>query len=226
MRLFEEAPKSPKWPMAPSDFRDYRNELSSFDNIAAYVRGDLQLGDANQPEQLKGMQVTRGFFKLLGHPPQRGRDIEEQDEIEGSPDVAVLSHSLWMRRFDGDPNVIGKTQTFSGRPFQIVGVLPPGFQHVGGTFRTYPLALLQHRRPDQERRQHEASGTGSGHDQPERQPTLPDAEQPVEAAGGPAEERDRRNRTDDAHRAGVSRDGDVAARMRERRGAAPRTGGP
>ena len=41
VRLFEEAPKSPKWPMAPSDFRDYRSELSSFDNIAAYVRGDL-----------------------------------------------------------------------------------------------------------------------------------------------------------------------------------------
>jgi len=137
LRLFEEAPRSPKWPMAPSDFRDYRNELSSFDNIAAYVRGDLQLGDANRPEHLKGMQVTRGFFTLLGHPPPRGRDIEEQDEIEGSPDVAILSHSLWMRRFDGDPSVIGKTQTFSGRPFQIVGVLPPGFQHVGGTFRTY-----------------------------------------------------------------------------------------
>ncbi len=137
VRLFEEAPRSPKWPMAPADFRDYRNELTTFDGIAAYVRADLQLGDLDRPEQLKGMQVSKGFFKLLGHPPAQGREFEEQDELQGSPDVAILSHSLWMRRFDGDPNVVGQTRTFSGRPFQVVGVLPPGFQHVGGSFRSY-----------------------------------------------------------------------------------------
>lgn len=137
VRLFEEAPRSPKWPMAPADFRDYRNELTTLDGVAAYVRADLQLGGQDRPEQLKGMQVTKGFFTLLGRAPARGRDFEEQDEIQGSPDVAILSHALWMRRFDGDPNIVGQTRVFSGRPFQVVGVLPPGFQHVGGTFRTY-----------------------------------------------------------------------------------------
>src|SRR5512132_4288843 len=57
VRLFEEAPKTPHFPLSPADFRDYRNELQSFDGIAAYLRSDLQIGDANQPEQLRGMQV-------------------------------------------------------------------------------------------------------------------------------------------------------------------------
>jgi putative ABC transport system permease protein len=137
VRLFEEAPRSSKWPMAPADFRDYRKELTTFENIAAYVRADLQLGDQNQHEQLRGMQVTAGFFKLLGHPPQRGREFEPQDELSGNGDKAILSHALWMRRFDGDPNIVGKTARFSGRQYEIVGVLPQGFQHVGSNFRSY-----------------------------------------------------------------------------------------
>ena len=101
------------------------------------MRADLQLGDAQQPEQLRGMQVTAGFFTLLGHPPALGREFEQGDEIEGNGDVVILSHALWMRRFDGDPDVVGRTVRLSGRTFRIVGVLPGGFQHVGGTYRTY-----------------------------------------------------------------------------------------
>ena len=109
----------------------------TFDGIAAYVRSDLQLGDAQQPEQLRGMQVTAGFFTLLGYRPALGRDFELDDEIQGNTDVVILSHALWMRRFNGDPAVVGRTVRFSGRTFRIVGVLPEGFQHVGGTYRTY-----------------------------------------------------------------------------------------
>jgi putative ABC transport system permease protein len=137
VRLFEEAPRSPKWPMAPLDFRDYRNELQTFEGIAAYVRADLQLGDASQPERLRGMRVTRGYFTLLGRPPRLGRDFEAPDELQGNGDKVILSHGLWMRRFNGDPGVVGTSVRLSGKPFEIVGVLDPGFQHVGGSFRTY-----------------------------------------------------------------------------------------
>ena len=137
VRLFEEAPTTPHFPMAPADFRDYRAELQTFDGIAAYLRGDLQLGDAGQPEQLRGMQVTSGFFTLLGHRPALGREFEMNDEIPGNDDVVILSHSLWVRRFNGDPAVVGRAMRFSGRMFRVVGVLPEGFLHVGGAYRTY-----------------------------------------------------------------------------------------
>jgi putative ABC transport system permease protein len=137
VRLFEEAPTTPHFPFSPADFRDYRDELRTFDGIAAYLRNDLQLGDAEAPEQLRGMQVTAGFFHLLGWRPALGRDFTVDDEIPGRDDVVVLSDALWRRRFSGDPAVVGRPVRLSGRMFRIVGVLPAGFQHVGGSYRTY-----------------------------------------------------------------------------------------
>ena len=137
VRLFEETPTMPHFPMAPADFRDHRDALTTFDGIAAYVRSDLQIGDAVTPEQLRGMQVSAGFFSLLGHAPVLGRDFSRDDELPANSAVAILSHALWMRRFNGDPAIVGTAARFSGRTFQIVGVLPDGFRHVGGTFRTY-----------------------------------------------------------------------------------------
>ena len=137
VRLFEETPTTPHFPMAPADFRDYRAELQTFEGLAAYLRADLQLGDANRPEHLRGMQVTAGFFKLLGYQPLLGREFEPDEELPGRNEVVMLSHGLWMRRFDGDASVIGRSVRLSGKTFRVVGVLPQGFQHVGGTYRTY-----------------------------------------------------------------------------------------
>src|SRR5258708_16919666 len=137
VRLFEEASTTPHFPFSPADFRDYRGELRTFDGIAAYGRSDLQLGDAQPPEQLRGMRVSAGFFTLLGRPPALGRDVEQGDEAQDAADVVILSHTLWLRRFQGDPAPAGRTVRLSGRPFRIVGVLPEGSQHVGGTYQTY-----------------------------------------------------------------------------------------
>ena len=68
VRLFEEAPETPHFPMSPADFRDYRAELQTFEGLAAYLRADLQLGDAARPEHLRGMQVSAGFFRLAPSP--------------------------------------------------------------------------------------------------------------------------------------------------------------
>jgi len=137
VRLFEENPTTPHFPMAPADFRDYRDELRTFEGIAAYVRSDLQIAEGDRPEQLRGMQVTSGFFKIVGWQPQLGREFEPREEISGNDDVVVMSHALWMRRFNGDPAIIGRTLRLSGRLFRVVGVLRPGFQHVGSTYRSY-----------------------------------------------------------------------------------------
>jgi predicted permease len=136
-RLFEEAPTNPHFPLSPADFRDYRAELQTFEGLAAYLRSDLQLGDVDTPEQLRGMQVTAGFFELLGFRPALGREFTFDDEIAGKDDGVILSHALWLRRFNADPEIVGRAIRFSGRLFRVVGVLPDGFQHVGGTYRTY-----------------------------------------------------------------------------------------
>jgi putative ABC transport system permease protein len=137
VRLFEESDRTPHFPMSPADFRDYRNELQSFAGIAAFLRGDLQIGDPSHPEQLRGMQVTSGFFGVLGYQPAMGRDFEIADEIPGNSDVVILSHRLWMRRFNSDPAVVGRSIRLSGKSYRVVGVLPEGVQHVGSSYRSY-----------------------------------------------------------------------------------------
>lgn len=137
VRIFEEAPRTAHFPVSPLDFRDYRSELRTFDGLAAYMRADLQLGDADRPEQLRGMQVTAGFFSLLGRPPLLGRDFEQRDEIKGNDNVVILSAALWKRRFDANAGIVGRSVRLSGRTFRVVGVLPDGFTPVGSTYRSY-----------------------------------------------------------------------------------------
>jgi predicted permease len=137
VRIYEEAEKSRSWPMSPADFRDYRAELQSFEGIAAYMRNDLQLAEADRPEQLRGMQVTAGFFNVLGYRPAVGREFLRSEETEQTNAVVVLSDAIWRRRFSADPGILNRPIRLSGRQFRVVGVLPPGFQHIGGTFRSY-----------------------------------------------------------------------------------------
>jgi predicted permease len=138
IRVFEEAPPdTPEFPASPATFLEYRAQTRAFEALAAYERSDLQLS-GERPEQLRGMPVTAGFFQLLGYRPQLGREFTRNEEEAGRGSVAMLSHSLWERRFGSDPSIVGKTVSLSGRAFEIVGVLPPGVQHVGGTYRSYP----------------------------------------------------------------------------------------
>jgi predicted permease len=138
VRVFEESPpETPEFPVSPATFLEYRGHSRAFEALAAYERSDLQLG-GERPEQLRGMRVTSGFFQLLGYHPHLGREFTRAEEAQGRSNVAILSHALWERRFGSDPGLVGKTISLSGRPFEVVGVLPRGVQHVGGTYRSYP----------------------------------------------------------------------------------------
>ena len=166
VRIFESAPRFPRFALSPGNFLDYRKEAQSFEAMALYARRDLQLGGA-RAEHLPGMQVTSGFFSLLGWQPAMGRDFLPEDEIDGNSRVVILSHSLWQQRFASDPDIIGKQIEFSSESFTVVGVLAAGFQHVGGDYRTYghgevvdvwsPLVMGPE---DQPRGQHYLNGIG------------------------------------------------------------------
>src|SRR5258705_11359623 len=138
IRVFEEAqPDVPEFPVSPASFLEFRAQTRAFEAIAAYERSDLQLG-GDRPEQLRAMRVTSGFFHLLGYQPQLGREFTTADERPAAPAVAILSHALWTRRFGADRAIVGTTVMLSGKAFEVVGVLPPGVQHVGGTYRSDP----------------------------------------------------------------------------------------
>src|SRR5262245_28316310 len=95
---------------------------------SAVADAHLSISRAGEPENVRGQLVSGGYFSLLGVPMAAGRGFSAaEDSAALARPVAVISYSLWTRRFDSDPGVIGKTLIVNGRAFTIVGVTASGF---------------------------------------------------------------------------------------------------
>ena len=109
-------------------FRAYQQQTSVFQDIAAYdftSPGFNLTGD--RPEQLHGIHVTEGYFRLFGAQPILGRTFTTQEDQPHGGKVVVLSYGLWQRRFGGDPSVVGKSLLLGNEPYTIVGVIGQQF---------------------------------------------------------------------------------------------------
>jgi putative ABC transport system permease protein len=83
------------------------------------------LEGVGDPEQLRTCWPTAGLFELLGIRPARGRDFTAEEAAPGGPPAVIVSHELWQRRFNGDPDLLGREIQLSGGSFPVVGILPP-----------------------------------------------------------------------------------------------------
>jgi predicted permease len=138
VRLFEESPRISRFPVAPGNYLDYRRDNGVFDNVAIYTRDDLQLSDSEPAVRLTALRVSAGYFETLGYRPAFGRTFTMEDELDGNSRRVILADRVWRERFDADRSVIGRSVSISGEAYEIVGVMPPGVQHVGGGYRSMP----------------------------------------------------------------------------------------
>jgi putative ABC transport system permease protein len=122
-------PLGPGGAASPPDFVDWRTAAATFTEMAAISAGSIPWSGNGVAEQVPYAMVTGGFFNVLGTAVHIGRTLAYEDDAIGAPDVVVISHQLWTRRFGSDGNVIGRTITLDGRPRRIVGVMPQGFSY-------------------------------------------------------------------------------------------------
>ncbi|HSR52486.1 MAG TPA: ABC transporter permease [Acidobacteriota bacterium] len=108
------------------DFRELKRQSRSWDPLAAYQFDNFNLTGGQQPEQLRAAKVSADLFSLLRVPALEGRTIDARDQEGRGSQVTVLSHRLWQRQYGGRP-IIGDTIELDGKPFEVVGVMPPGF---------------------------------------------------------------------------------------------------
>jgi predicted permease len=99
---------------------------TAFAAVAAFTADELKVEIGGTVEQVFGQVVSGSYFDLLGLRPVLGRLMTVDDERLAAP-VAVISHRYWQRRFDGARDVLGRTITYDGRVFSIVGITPAGF---------------------------------------------------------------------------------------------------
>ena len=112
------------------NFKDWRERNQSFEMMAAYRWTGFNLTGGDQPERLSGRQISSELLEVLGVAPSVGRNFRPDEDREGANPVAIISDSLWKRRFGGDRSVLDQNLILNDQPYQIVGVLPPNFNYL------------------------------------------------------------------------------------------------
>ena len=115
-------------PVSSADYLDWRAQSSVFSSLAAFDwAGSHRLTGNGGAERALVMPVSANFFDMLQVRPAMGRTFRSDEEQTGKNRVAVISHSLWERRFHSDPAVEGKAMTLDGEQYVIAGVCSPRF---------------------------------------------------------------------------------------------------
>jgi predicted permease len=138
VRIFMTGETFPKFPLNPFDFRDFRARNHSFESMAIFTRGDVQLSGSGEPERLYGFGVTAGYFHVLGLKPALGREFDRLAEVKGNGLQVILSDRLWRTRFAAAPDIVGRKITLNAQPYTVIGVMPAGVEHPGNEYHSLP----------------------------------------------------------------------------------------
>jgi len=115
--------------VSPADFRDWRDNLKSFDHLVAHVWWTGNMTGGERPERIQGFQVSANYFDALGLRPALGRAFVAGEDEPGRDRLVVLSWGLWQRRFGGDSGVLGTVLSINGIPRTVIGVMPDGVRY-------------------------------------------------------------------------------------------------
>src|SRR6185369_17006104 len=130
IRVWRVSPHSQNWPFSNANFFDQHDQNTVFEKMAAYNFVSRNLTEQGHPaERLVSIAATADFFPMLGVSPAHGRYFKTEEFEPKADNVIVLSDRFWARRFGSDPNIVGQRIQLDGKTVEIVGVMPPGFEH-------------------------------------------------------------------------------------------------
>jgi putative ABC transport system permease protein len=124
-----------------ANYLDWQSQTQSFEQLALYRWWNANLTGIDPPERIQGFLVTANYLDALGMKPIMGRNFFAEENQPGKDAVAIITHSLWQRRFGGDPNILNKTITINSVVRTIVGVMPEHFNFPKGGEVYAPLPM-------------------------------------------------------------------------------------
>jgi putative ABC transport system permease protein len=113
--------------VATGEVVDYRKRSRTLSEIAIWGDGQVNLTGDGEPERVASGAVSANLFSTLGVTPIAGRTFTAEEDLPNGPNLVVLGFALWNRRYNADPAVIGRAIQINGRPYQVLGVMPPDF---------------------------------------------------------------------------------------------------
>ena len=144
--LWERNPKQgyEQNPPAAGNFIDWRDQNRVFAQMAIYEPSKkFNLSFEDRAERITGAAVSASLFDLLGVSPVRGRAFSSAEEQTGRNQVVVISEAFRRSHFVANPTPVGETLALDGKNYEIIGVMPEGFQFPGGSgtvLRTFTAA--------------------------------------------------------------------------------------
>src|SRR5262249_30075423 len=143
---YTEADRLVVGPVSPPDFRDLRDANHVFDRMAIWASNLYSVEAGDEVSQVMGATVSPDFIPMLGRPLIGRAFRADEDRVP----LVVLSHDFWMKRYGGDPRVVGTTLRLNRAPYTIVGVMPPEFEFPSGRFKFWvPFGVAMASAPEQ-----------------------------------------------------------------------------
>ena len=113
--------------VATGEVVDYRRRSRTLQEVAAWGDGQVNITGDGEPERISAASVSANTFSTLGVAPLMGRTFTTQEDLPKGPRVVVLGYGLWNRRYSRDASIIGRSVLINGDPFEVIGIMPPGF---------------------------------------------------------------------------------------------------
>ena len=118
-------PGMTQFAVSAANFLDWQKQNDVFSEMALYSGSSFDITGNGKPETVLACTVTSNFFAVLGVQPIYGRVFLPEEDQPGKNKEIILTYKLWQSRYGSDPNVVGKTVTLDGTPYNIVGVMGP-----------------------------------------------------------------------------------------------------
>ncbi|HKG78338.1 MAG TPA: ABC transporter permease, partial [Pyrinomonadaceae bacterium] len=135
VRVYSEFPtmKLQKFWISAPELLDIQHEAKSWEAIGAWAPGGRNVGTESEPLRVTSAVITRSLIDVLGVQPERGRNFTEEEDRNGGPAVAIISHGLWQKGFGGANDIIGKQIQVNSATTTVVGVMPANFAFPPGS---------------------------------------------------------------------------------------------
>ncbi|MBA2433981.1 MAG: ABC transporter permease, partial [Chthoniobacterales bacterium] len=125
--IWQKIPQEDRVSFSPNEFTAWEKQSEVFQQMAAFTGTSLTISGRGEPDLLRGQMVTPSFFEVLRSAPSHGRAFLAEEGTPGQDHSVILSHGLWRQKFGGRPEVLGKQVTMDGKAYNVVGVMPEGF---------------------------------------------------------------------------------------------------
>ncbi len=143
VRVYSEFPtmQLQKFWLSPPELLDIQREAKSWEAIGAWAPGGQNVGTESEPLRVTSAAITRSLIDVLGVQPERGRNFTEEEDRNGGPRVAIISHGLWQKGFGGASDIIGKQIQVNSAGTTVVGVMPANFAFPPGSNEQVEILL-------------------------------------------------------------------------------------